>query len=217
MTLYGRIIPMKKKKSSVIKKTSVTKKTSFMKKADVIKFRVGKKKFEFLHPFRINLACGQNKTKEFFGVDIAKAPGVDLVYDLERFPWPFPDNSVDEAFCNHYIEHTKDIIKFMDEVYRILRPGASITIRAPYYNSMRAWQDPTHTRVISEATFLYYNKEWRVINKMDHYPIKSDFDYTFSYNFMPDWAMRSEDARAFAIKHYTNVVSDIQIILTKRE
>ena len=31
-------------------------------------------------------------------------------------------------------------------------------IWAPYYTSMRCWQDPTHTRAISEATFLYANK-----------------------------------------------------------
>jgi predicted SAM-dependent methyltransferase len=185
--------------------------------SELIKFKVGKKKFEFLHPFRVDLACGQNKTEGFFGVDIAKVPKVDLVYDLEKYPWPFPDNSVDEAVCNHYIEHTKDIIKFMDEVHRILTPGAKIIIRAPYYNSVRAWQDPTHTRVISEATFLYYNKQWREQNKLTHYPIKSDFDFSYGYDFMPDWAMRSEEARAFATRHYTNVVADIQAVLVKKE
>ncbi|OGM05629.1 hypothetical protein A2125_00445 [Candidatus Woesebacteria bacterium GWB1_43_5] len=186
------------------------------KKTSVVKFSVGKKKFEFLHPYRVDLACGQNKTPNFFGVDIAKAKGVDLIWDLEKFPWPFPDDSIDEVVCNHYIEHTKNIIAFMDEVYRVLRSGATATIRAPYYNSMRAWQDPTHTRVISEATFLYYNKDWRKANKLDHYPIKADFDFSFGYDFAPDWAMRSEEARAFAVRHYTNVVSDIQVVLTKK-
>ena len=173
-------------------------------------------KSKFPTPFRLDIACGQNKTPGFFGVDIAKEKDVDLVYDLEKFPWPFPDNSVDEAVCNHYIEHTKDIIKFMDEIYRILKPGATIIIRAPYYNSIRAWQDPTHTREISEATFLYYNKDWRTQNKLDHYSIKSNFDFSFGYDFMPDWAMRAEEARAFAVRHYTNVVMDIQAVLIKK-
>ena len=104
----------------------------------------------------------------------------------------------------------------MGEVYRILKPGAKIFIRAPYYNSVRGWQDPTHTRLISEATFLYYNKDWRTANKLDHYPIHCDFDFNFGYDFMPDWAMRSEEAKAFALRHYTNVVSDIQVILVKK-
>ncbi len=181
-----------------------------------IKFKVGKEKFELLHPFRLDIACGQNKAPGFFGVDIAKTKDVDVVWDLEQFPWPFPDNSVDEATCSHYVEHTKDLMKFMNEVYRILKPGAKILILAPYYNSMRAWQDPTHTRAISEATFLYYNKDWRMANKLDHYPITCDFDFTFGYNMTPDWQMRAEEARAFAIRHYTNVVSDIQAVLTKK-
>lgn len=192
------------------------KKQSKKKESVFIKFTANGKKFELLHPFRLDIACGQNKTPGFFGVDIANLPDVDLVWDLEKFPWPFPDNSVDEAVCNHYIEHTKDLIAFMNEVYRILRPGAQILIRAPYYNSMRAWQDPTHIRAISEATFLYYNKEWRTLNKLTHYPITCDFDFVFGYDFTPDWAMRSEEAKAFAVRHYTNVVTDIQVILTKK-
>jgi SAM-dependent methyltransferase len=175
-----------------------------------------KLKTVFPSPLKIDIACGQNKAEGFFGIDIAKAPGVDMVYDLEKFPWPIADNSVDDAICNHYIEHTKDIIKFMDEIYRILKPGAKILIRAPYYNSVRGWQDPTHTRLISEATFLYYNKDWRLANKLDHYPIHCDFDFNFGYDFMPDWAMRSEEAKAFALRHYTNVVSDIQALLVKK-
>lgn len=174
------------------------------------------KKINFPTPFNLDIACGQNKAPGFFGIDIAKAEAVDMVYDLEKFPWPIPDNSVDQAVCSHYIEHTKDIIKFMNEVWRILKPGATIIIRAPYYNSIRAWQDPTHTRAISEATFLYYNHDWMVANKLDHYGIKADFDFSFGYDLMPDWMMRSDEAKAFAIRHYTNVVADIQVILTKK-
>lgn len=174
------------------------------------------KKIQFPTPFNLDVACGQNKTPGFFGIDIAKTDSVDLVWDLEKFPWPIPDNSVDQIVCNHYIEHTNDLIKFMEDLYRILKPGATALIRAPYYNSVRAWQDPTHTRVISEATFLYYNQDWLKANRLDHYGISADFDFSFGYDFMPDWALRSEEAKAFALRHYTNVVADIQVLLTKK-
>jgi hypothetical protein len=81
---------------------------------------------------------------------------------------------------------------------------------------MRCWQDPTHKRAISEATFLYYNKQWRDTNKLDHYPIHCDFDYTYGYDINAIWANRSEEARNFAISHYMNVVNDIHVVLTKR-
>ncbi len=193
-----------------------TKIKSLKKKKVITKQLETKKEIVFPTPFKLEIACGQNKPEGYFGIDIADTPQTDLVYDLENFPWPIPDNSVDEAACSHYIEHTKDIIKFMEEVYRILKPGGKILIRAPYYNSVRGWQDPTHTRLISEATFLYYNKDWRDANKLDHYPIHCNFDFNFGYDFTPDWAMRSEEAKAFALRHYTNVVNDIQAILVKK-
>ena len=165
---------------------------------------------------KLDLGCGQNKQQGFIGADIVKLPGVDQVVDLEKFPWPWKDESVEEVFSSHYIEHTSDMISFMEELYRILVVGGRATIYAPYYSSMRAWQDPTHKRAISEASFLYYNRDWRVANKLDHYPITCDFDFTYGYAMSPEWASRAKEAQDFAVKHYINVVNDIVVNLTKK-
>jgi SAM-dependent methyltransferase len=165
--------------------------------------------------YKLDIASGQRKNEGFTGIDIT--PGVDIVHDLEVFPWPIESESVDEAICNHYIEHTNDLIGFMEEVYRILKPEAKITIVAPYYSSVRAWQDPTHKRAISEWSFLYYNKKWREENKLDHYGIKCDFDYCYGFVFNTPWNMKSEEARAFAQLHYINVIADIQVTMIKRK
>ena len=167
-------------------------------------------------PLRIDFACGQNKREGFTGIDIAAGKGVDIVHDLERYPWPLKANSVDEGNISHYIEHVQDLVKFMNELHRVLKPGAECTILAPYYSSIRAWQDPTHVRAISEATFLYFNQEWMKTNGLDHYGITADFDFSYGYSLDPTWQNRSEEARAFAIQHYINVVSDIQVVLKKK-
>lgn len=168
---------------------------------------------------KLDLACGQNKAKGFKGVDIAPGEGVDFVWDLEKFPWtPFEDYSVSEVNISHYLEHTKDLLKFMDEVWRICEDGAKVTIVSPYYTSIRAWQDPTHTRAISEATFLYFQKEWREMNKLNHYPITCDFEVTkMMVFFNPPWDKKSEEARQFAQQHYFNVISDIMIELKAKK
>ena len=175
---------------------------------------------------KLNLACGNNKVEGFFGIDLVKTETADAAMDLEWYPWDIESESVEEIICSHYVEHTSDLIKFMDEVYRILSPkvvdadgvehGGRIKIIAPYYTSIRCWQDPTHKRAISEATFLYFNKNWRDMNKLDHYGIKSDFDFTYGYDISPDWSSRSQEAKDFAMKHYFNVINDIHIVLTKR-
>jgi SAM-dependent methyltransferase len=165
---------------------------------------------------KLDIACGQNKQEGFIGIDQCVLPNVDIVHNLELFPWPIESNSIDEARCVHYIEHTSDLIAFMEELYRILKPNAQCTLSAPYYSSIRAWQDPTHKRAISEASFLYFNKNWREQNKLDHYNIKCDFDFSYGYVLTPAWSTRSDEARNFAITHYINVISDIQVILTKK-
>lgn len=184
-------------------------------------------------PIKINLACGQIKMDGFIGVDKVKTEEiVDIVHDLDNIPWPFEDNSIEEVYCSHYIEHTKDLVKFMEELYRIMKKPyvndkgeevkSKCMIIAPYYSSVRAWQDPFHKRAISEFTFLYFNKNWRDQNKLNHgdYDIKADFDFTYGYqmdNSPPgNWISRDENARVFAMKYYINVISDIQVALTKR-
>lgn len=187
-------------------------------------------------PVRLSLACGDRKPEGFYGVDIAKTESTDFVQDLLQFPWSqFPDNSVDEIEVSHFVEHiphgngyNDPFFEFFDEIYRILKPAefdpanpniptkGFATITSPYYSSMRAWQDPTHQRAISEASFLYLNKQWRVDNRLDHYPVSCDFDFGYGYVLTPEWQSRSQESQAFAIKQYNNVVSDIQVRLVKR-
>lgn len=176
----------------------------------------------------LDIACGQNKQQDAIGIDISPCDGVDIVHDLWTYPWPIEDSSVESAFCSHYIEHipmeyvyhntkTKDaLLAFFDEVYRILVPDGQITIVSPYWMSIRSWQDPTHRRAVSEHTFLYTWKEWRSQNKLDHYNVECDFDFSYGYVMDPSWSSRSEEALRFAVKYYQNVVNDIQCTLTKK-
>lgn len=177
---------------------------------------------------KIDIACGDNKKGEdFIGVDKIKNPSVDIVHDLNVYPWPFEDNSVDEIVCSHYIEHIPhDInngddrdgfIQFMDEVYRILKPGGTVKIVAPYVTNVRAFGDPTHRRYIHDWSFFYYNKEWRDANKLSHYGIECDFDMTFSYLIDDELTLKSSEVREEFFKKYWNSILEIIVVLTKRE
>lgn len=55
---------------------------------------------------KLHLACGEDHRSGFINVDRVQIEGVDQVWDLEQFPWPWADNSVEEILCQHYIEHT---------------------------------------------------------------------------------------------------------------
>jgi predicted SAM-dependent methyltransferase len=136
---------------------------------------------------KLDLACGQSPREGFEGVDIW--PGAKHVVDLQQYPWPFKDNSVLEIASSHYLEHvpmyplralpdgsTQDqLFAFFDECYRILVPDGWATIIVPNARSNGAFQDPTHRRFIVAETFLYLAKQWREMNKLDHYNVKCDF------------------------------------------
>lgn len=181
----------------------------------------------------VDLGCGQIKaTKEFFsenmkiepdkiiGVDIAKCDGVDIIHDLTKFPYPFKDESVDAIYSSHFVEHLDGIerIKFFNECYRILKPEGKMRLTHPYYKSVRAVQDPTHKwPPISENSYFYWDKKWREMNKLDHYPINCDFEFNIYYVWQdPTVANKSEETRMFNIDKYWNVVADMMVDLKKR-
>ena len=93
-----------------------------------------------------------------------------------------------------------------------------MTVISPYFASHRAYQDYTHKwPPVCENSFLYFNKGWRDVNRLDHYDATCDFDFTYGYVMAQDWAQRSQEARDFAVRQYWNVVADLQVVLTKKE
>ena len=54
---------------------------------------------------KLDIACGQRKQAGYVGIDIAACEGVDVVHNLNHYPWPVEGESVTDAYCSHYIEH----------------------------------------------------------------------------------------------------------------
>jgi len=112
---------------------------------------------------RLDIGCGSNKqAPDWVGMDYRKVPGVDIVQDLEEFPWKeLPDESVLVAIAAHVVEHINPakgtFIRFMDEVWRILKPDGEFAIVTPYAGSPGYWQDPSHCNPCSENTFRYFD------------------------------------------------------------
>lgn len=165
---------------------------------------------------RLDIACGDNKTPGYTGIDRANIPGVDIVHDLEVFPWPVQDNSVYEATVSHYAEHVKDLKGFMEEVYRILMPGGVVRIIGPYWANVRCWQDFTHVRALTEMTFHYFNQKWMTDNKLTHYGVNANFEImNIRHHINPEWSARASEAQIYALRHYINVCNDIEFWLKK--
>ncbi len=120
--------------------------------------------------FRLDIGCGANCQPGFVGMDIQPLPGVGIVWDWLKFPWCIEDEAVIQAIASHVIEHVPramfvdgktewTFIKFMDEVWRILKPECQFAIAMPYCLSKGYYQDPTHVNPCNEVTWLYFDPE----------------------------------------------------------
>ena len=111
---------------------------------------------------KLDIACGANKQEGFTGIDIRDLPGVDIVHDLEKFPWPILDNSVIIAVASHFLEHVKPwySIQLLDEIWRVLCVGGTFAAAMPYPGSRGFWQDPTHCNGWNEVTFQYFDAKY---------------------------------------------------------
>lgn len=79
---------------------------------------------------KIELGGGDfSKGGDWVNVDIS--PKANVVHDLNVAPWPFDDESVDEIYSSHCIEHVDDPAVFLNECARICKVGARIEIRCP--------------------------------------------------------------------------------------
>ena len=89
-------------------------------------------------------------------LDIAKLPHVEKVHDLNKYPWPFKNNEFDEVICFMVLEHLDDLIKAMEEIWRISKNNAKIKIKVPFFPSMYSVIDPTHKHFFTYYTFDYF-------------------------------------------------------------
>ncbi len=174
---------------------------------------------------KYDLACGNNLQKGFIGVDITKkGTQAKIECNLLNPPWPMESESVDELFSSHYIEHIPHGVNgfndpfwdFFNEAYRVLKPNGLFRIIVPYFTSVRATQDPTHQRFMSEMSFAYLNKAWRDMNKLSHYPTDCDFEIVkMDHAVSEEFNGRPQEAVQYSAIHYWNVVNDLHIVLKK--
>ena len=106
----------------------------------------------------LDLGCGRKKVAGAIGVDRFPVAGVDVVQDLDRYPYPFRSGSFDEIYARHVIEHVESVVRFMSELHRLGQPGARVHIHTPHYSYTGSWRDPTHRWHFSCYSFEYFEQ-----------------------------------------------------------
>src|SRR5215471_1803505 len=102
----------------------------------------------------LNLASGHEPRAGAVNVDLRRVPGVNVVADATRLP--FPDGLFLEIHVSSLLEHFSDPYAVLDEVHRVLRSTGRVEIRVPSPWSVWGQLDSTHV-------FLADLKLWREI------------------------------------------------------
>lgn len=126
---------------------------------------------------KLHIGCGKDVKAGYVNLDKLRLPGVDVVHDLDTFPYPFKDNTFDEIYTSHTLEHVKDLITTMQELHRIGKPHAKIIIRVPHFSCGANYRDPTHQRYFSYFTFDFFTED--CFYQLASYKVKKrEFNFT---------------------------------------
>jgi SAM-dependent methyltransferase len=117
--------------------------------------------FAYRKPFigdikALDIGCGTLKLPGAVGMDILPLPTVDIVHDVNQTPWPINDNTFDLVFLNHALEHVQDVVRTMEEIHRVCKPGGHVVIQVPYFRCVDAFNDPTHVHFFTANTLEYF-------------------------------------------------------------
>ena len=107
----------------------------------------------------LDLGCGRNKLPGAVGVDSNLDTAADVIADIDHGDLPFRDNSFDRVLLAHVIEHVENVIRAIEEVHRLTRPGGTIVIETPHYTDFSSFCDPTHRWHLNTFSFRYFSED----------------------------------------------------------
>lgn len=118
---------------------------------------------------KINLGAGNDIRQNYLNHDIVKLSKIDVVHDLNVFPWPWGNDSCQEILMKDVLEHLDNPIKALEELHRILVVGGTVHISVPYWNSANAHIDPTHRKGFHEHTFHFFDPRTSYCQERPYY------------------------------------------------
>lgn len=180
---------------------------------------------------RLNLGCGNRKMDGWLNVDKEAAAGPDQVVDLEALPWPWDSDSADAVTMRHVLEHlgarTETYLGIIQELYRVCRHDAELTITVPHPRHDQFLHDPTHVRVVTPLGLEMFSRkrclEWQKAGSANT-PLALYLGVDFalqSVNMTPDRAWRERLKRGEINQHdlaqaerlYNNVIMETTIVM----
>lgn len=108
---------------------------------------------------------GSHKYENPTTLDLYPRHNPDVIWDLaSEEPLPFDDNTFDEIHAYEILEHIgaqgdyKTLFRQFSDYWRVLKPNGFLMATVPHYQSILAWGEPSHTRIINAATLVFLSQ-----------------------------------------------------------
>lgn len=136
-------------------------------------------------------------------LDIDPSCNPDVVWDLRHIPLPFDDEVFQEIHAYEVLEHIgqqgdwKTFFAQFSEFHRILKPEGKIFATTPAWDSIWAWSDPGHTRIISQGSITFLDQDsYENVGKT----AMTDYRHFYKANFEIIHSQEIDDRFAFVLQ-----------------
>lgn len=124
----------------------------------------------------VDFGGGHTPVPGYINVDLVDTADKIVNLDQRGLMLPFMENQVDGAVSYQLMEHITNLVPLMNEIYRVLKPGAIIEMSMPYANTTESLQDPTHKRQFVEQSWQYFAIGSPFEKEQIEYGIKARFE-----------------------------------------
>ena len=107
---------------------------------------------------KLNLGSGEDRREGYINIDWNELAKPDVIHDLNKFPYPFADDTFDRVEASHVLEHLDRPFLVMRELHRILKPGGELLVRVPHFS--RGFTHAEHSHGFDISFPQYFNKHF---------------------------------------------------------
>jgi SAM-dependent methyltransferase len=104
---------------------------------------------------KLNLGAGADRKPGYVNLDWTPAAAPDVLHDLNKFPYPFAENTFDLVEAAHVLEHLDRPFDAMREIHRIMKPGGRLLLKVPHFS--RGFTHAEHQHGFDVTFPLYFN------------------------------------------------------------
>jgi SAM-dependent methyltransferase len=133
----------------------------------------------------------------------------DCLADIED-GLPFHDNTFDEVHAYEVLEHLgqqgdyRSFFQHFAELYRILKPYGILVGSTPKWDSVWAWSDPGHRRIVSPSSLVFLNQA-EYARQIGVSPM-TDYRWLWKNDFRLVWTQDQGDSYNWILQKHPETV-----------